>query len=199
VISLIGWGIIEIITKAIFTQQLGWTLVELTEVTGGLAVFTKLGGALAGGYLADRVGRKATMIVGFGTYGVLAILFGMSSGYWSDRDFATSYLLTIEFFLAMGSVGFLSMSMRISWTTAAATVFTIYMTVSNIGHVAGNYLVGPIRGEGGLDLSYEDTFLLAGLLMLVPLLLLYVVKPEVIDRLKAQAPPYDASSERIVE
>lgn len=178
VISLLGWGIIEIITKALFTQQLGWEFVELTKITGGYAVFTKVGGALAGGYLADRVGRKAAMVLGFGMYGLLAILFGLSPGHWGDKNLATAYLLAIEFFLALGSVGFLSMSMRISWTAAAATVFTIFMTVSNIGHVAGNYLVSPLRGEDGLGLSYEQTFQVAGLLMIVPLLLLFLVRPE---------------------
>ncbi|MCY4586816.1 MAG: hypothetical protein OXB98_12330 [Bryobacterales bacterium] len=33
----------------------------------------------------------------------------------------------------------------------AATVYTIFMTVSNIGHVFGNWLVGPLRE--GLALS----------------------------------------------
>ena len=82
----------------------------------------------------------------------------------------------------MGSVGFLSMAMRVSWTTAAATVFTIFMTVSNIGHVLGNKLVGPVRER--LGLTYEETFYLAGATILIPLLLLLVMNPGQVDERK---------------
>ena len=41
------------------------------------------------------------------------------------------YLFLNPGVLAMGSVGYLAMSMRISWTKAAATMFTIYMTANN--------------------------------------------------------------------
>ena len=86
----------------------------------------------------------------------------------------------------MGTVGYLAMSMRISWTRAAATVYTIFMTVSNIGHVFGNWLVGPLRE--GLALSYVQSFWFAGLAMALPLLMLLVVRPAEVDRAKAALP-----------
>jgi len=86
--------------------------------------------------------------------------------------------------LAVAAVGYLSMSMRISWTKAAATMFTIFLTVSNIGHVLGNWFVGFLRE--GLALSYEQTFWSVGLVMCLPLLLLTVVRPEEVDRARRE-------------
>lgn len=180
-IHTIGWGIVEVITKTLYTQQLGWSAVQVSNISG-LAVLTEMTGAIGGGYLADRFGRRKIMVLGLGGYGLLAIIFGCCPHLWHDRFFATAYLFLNPGFLAMGAVGYLSMSMRISWTKAAATVFTIYMTVANIAHVVGNSLVGTLRDR--FALSYEQTFWVAGVAMFLPLLLLLLVKVEPVDRKK---------------
>ena len=90
------------------------------------------------------------------------------------------YLLLNPGILAVGSVGFLSMGMKISWTKASATMFTIYMTLSNVGHVIGHKAVGVLRDT--LEFSYEGTFAAAGLAMITPLFLLFVVRPGEVDQ-----------------
>ncbi len=74
--------------------------------------------------------------------------------------------------------------MRISCTRAAATMFTVYMTLSNISHVAGNWMVGWIHEAQGLALSYEATFGVAGIVTIVPLVLLAFVNPAKVDALR---------------
>ncbi|MBP85426.1 MAG: hypothetical protein CMJ64_01720 [Planctomycetaceae bacterium] len=180
-IHTIGWGIVEVVTKTLYTQQLDWTFVQVSNFTG-LAVFAEMAGAIGGGYLADRFGRRKIMTIGFGGYGLLAIVFGCCPHLWSERWFAAGYLFLNPGLLAMGAVGYLSMGMRISWTKAAATVFTVFMTVSNIAHVLGNSLVGPLRD--GYALTYEQTFMVAGIAMFLPLFLLPLVVPEQVDRRK---------------
>ncbi|MGD9857766.1 MAG: MFS transporter, partial [Planctomycetaceae bacterium] len=146
IFHVVGWGVVEIITKTLYTQQLGWTSERFSYVTGA-AVLTELAGALAGGYAADRWGRRKVMLIGFGSYGALHMLFGSLPALWDQSWFTAGYLILNPGALATGSVGFLSMAMRISWTKAAATMFTIYMTLSNFGHVAGNLLVGRLRDD----------------------------------------------------
>ena len=180
---VIGWGILEVLHKSLYIQQLGWSAVQVSTVSGGYAVVSELTGAIAGGIIADRVGRRFVMTVGFGIYGLLAILFGACPHLWHQTWFAAGFLILNPGALAMGAVGFLSMGMKISWTRAAATVFTIFMTLSNVGHVIGNSLVGPLREQIGL--SYESTFLAAGAVTLIPLLLLIVVNPKRVDEMKS--------------
>ena len=64
-------------------------------------------------------------------------------------------------------------------------MFTIYMTVSNIGHVVGNLAAGW-RDPDRLNLSYEVTFVIAAVTVILPLLLLPFVRPDEVDRLKEQ-------------
>jgi MFS family permease len=178
-----GWGIVEVITKTLYTQQLGWTFQQVSYVTG-IAVFTELAGALGGGYVADRWGRRKVMLAGFGTYGLLHLIFACCPSLWDQSWFAAGYLILNPGALAVGSVGFLSMGMKISWTAAAATMFTVYMTLSNVSHVAGNAAVGWLRESMGL--SYEATFAVAGIATILPLLVLLAVNPATVDAKRAE-------------
>jgi len=174
ILCVLGWGIVEVVTKTLYTQQLGWRFEHFSYATG-FAVITELLGALAGGYVADRLGRRKVMLLGFGAYGLLHLIFAGCPALWSETWFAAGYLILNPGALAIGSVGFVSMAMNISWTRAAATMFTIYMTLSNVGHVAGNLLAGELRED--LSLSYEVCFVIAGVVTIVPLALLPLMNP----------------------
>jgi MFS transporter, PAT family, beta-lactamase induction signal transducer AmpG len=178
VFAVIGWGIVEVATKPLYTQDLEWTSEQYSFVSGW-AVAVELFGALLGGWIADRYDRRWVMTLGFGAYGILAIIFAACPELWNNETFSTGYLFLAPGAIAMGAVGYNSMGMRVSWTKASATMFTLYMTLSNVGHVVGNYTYGVLRDDNGY--SYETIFYVAGAAMLVPLLALPLIKPRTID------------------
>ena len=193
--KLIGTGVNEVVTKTLYTQQLApkWTDLDFSTASGLYAMGPIILGAVLGGFLADRFGRRWILTFGYGGYGVAALTFAAFPGLWNEGWFAMSYILSYETLNAIGAVGFLSLAMRISWTRSAATVFTCYMTLSNVSHVAGNWMAGPVRelfrfGQASLaaDLySYELTFWFVGAVSIAPLLLLTVVRPDQVDRARA--------------
>ena len=75
--------------------------------------------------------------------------------------------------------------MRISWTKSAAIVFTTYVTLSNVSHLCGNWLAGPLRrlepcslwriGRHGF---LRIDLLVCRLITLTSLPLLILVKPK---------------------
>jgi len=192
--KLIGTGVNEIVTKTLYTQQLNpkWTDLEFSTASGLYAMGPIIVGAVLGGFLSDRFGRRNILIFGYGGYGLVALAFAANPGRWNEGWFAMSYILSYETLNAVASVGFLSMAMRISWTQSSAIVFTTYMTLSNVSHVAGNWLAGPVRrmltfsqyGDSANMISYELTFWFIGLVTLAPLLLLIVVRPDEVDRVR---------------
>ncbi len=193
--KMIGVGVNEVVTKTLYTQRLEprWTDLEFSTAAGLYATAPIIVGALLGGFLADRFGRRRILIFGFGGYGLAALTFAAFPGLWNEGWFAMSYIVCCETLYAVGSVGFLSMAMRISWTQSAATVFTTYMTLSNVSHLAGNWMAGPLRalfqfGDSNLtaDLySYEFTFWFVGAVSIAPVLLLIMVRPAQVDRARA--------------
>ena len=196
--KLIGVGINEVVTDTLYTQQLSpkWTDGELSRVKGLYAVFPIIICSIMGGYLGDRYGRRYILVFGFGGYALAAALFAACPGMWNERWFAVSFLIASETLYAIGSVGFLSMAMRISWTTAAATVFTVYMTLSNVSHVAGDLAAGPLQealifksiGDAAVLRSYELTFWCVAVLSALPLLLLPWVLTKEVDEAKETEP-----------
>ncbi len=189
--KLIGSGVNEIVTKVLYTQELGWGPVEYSSVAGFYVIGPTLVGALASGFLANRLGRRTMILFGVVGFSLTAILFAANPQLWGERWFATTYLLASEGLLAVASVGFLSLSMRISWSTAAASVFTTFMTLSNVGHVIGNWIAGPVQKllGGGAAISqatYEQTFWFVGIATLIPIALLPLVDVRQVDRAKSE-------------
>ena len=194
-LKLIGLGVNEVLSNALYTQYLSprWTDVEFSRASGLYATAPIIVGAVLGGYLADRYGRRLILAVGYYGYGAAAMIFASFPELWNEGWFAMSYVLSYETLAAIGSVGFLSMAMRISWTVAAGTVFTTYMTLSNVSHVIGNWAAGPLRewliwSQGGAAdnlLSYQSAFWWLGIITIVPVFLLLLVKTEQVDRARA--------------
>lgn len=185
--AVIGWGLVEVLTKPLYTHDsggLGWTAAQYSYWTGA-AVVTELLAALLGGLLADRFGRRMVIAMGFGGYGLLAILYGALPGMWTEDWFSIAFLVLNPGCIAMGAVGFNSMGMQLSWTRASATMFTIYMTLSNVGHVVGNKLYGKLREEWW-QLPFEEILFVAGACMLVPLVLLPLIPPAQVARAREE-------------
>ena len=190
--KLIGLGVNEVLSNALYTQYLNprWTDVEFSRASGLYATAPIIVGAVMGGYLADRYGRRLILAVGYVGYGAAAMIFAAFPGLWNESWFAMSYLLSYETLAAIGSVGFLSMAMRISWTVAAGTVFTTYMTLSNVSHVIGNWAAGPLREwliwlQGGVPdnlVSYQSAFWWLGVMTVIPVFLLLLVRTGEVDR-----------------
>ena len=194
-LKLVGLGINEVLSTTLYTQHLSprWTDVEFNTVSGLYGAPLMILGAVGGGYLADRYGRRLILSVGYIGFGAAAMIFAGFPGMWNQGWFAMSYVLSYETLAAIGSVGFLSMAMRISWTVAAGTVFTTYMTLSNVSHLIGNWMAGPLREwllwlQGGAAdhlVSYQWALGLAGIITVAPVFLLFLVKTGEVDRARA--------------
>src|ERR1035437_8799115 len=181
VAASIGEEIVDLITKPFYTKALGWTFVQYSSVAG-LAVLFSISGSLAGGWAADRIGQRTTMTLGIGGYGLLAITFGTFTALWTQSWPVIGFLVLGPAASAFGGVAFFAMAMRVAWTRSAVSVFTTLITVAAFGHVIGDSLIGPL--SEGLGLSYGAMFVTGGVLMILPLPLLFAVTPEQVDKKK---------------
>jgi MFS family permease len=137
-------------------------------------------GALLGGLIADRIGKRKVIAVGYGAYGFITIVFGLLSGYWTNSFVSTAYLIIHPGCISFGTVAVFSLFMQISWTGAAATMFTSYMAMANLSTIIGTRLAGKLDGV----LPYDNVFILVGILTILPLGLLILINPDIMFKLK---------------
>jgi MFS family permease len=60
-----------------YNQTLGWASDTYSQVAGGPAAVLEFIGALLGGILADRFGRRKIMFLGWGGFSVWCGIFGL--------------------------------------------------------------------------------------------------------------------------
>jgi PAT family beta-lactamase induction signal transducer AmpG len=193
-ISLVGWGVMETTLKTVCNQQIGWSSTHTSHVMGYAAIPECLM-AVCAGWLGDRFGRKSMMTIGLIGYGLLSIGFALSADHWGD-GYATQwaadgtwdnyivwcYTVGYKPLLAIFVVNYIADSMKMSWTTSSATMFTIYMTLSNIGHVIGNKLAGNVETAFGVP----NSFMAMGILTAATSLLLLFVNADDVEKRKTQ-------------
>ena len=178
----VGDGINGAILPVLFMQNLQWEPDTYSQVVGGLGTVLEVCGALLGGFLADRMGRRKIITAGYGGFAIVAIIFGVFSIHWENTTFASAYLVTSPFFRALGAVAIFSLFMHISWTKSAATMFTSYMAISNMSSTMGNKFAGYIKDW----IPFDMIFILLGILSLVPLIFLIWINPDSMAKVKEQ-------------
>ena len=179
----IAEGLAVPVNAELFTTKLGWTAEKYGHAQGIFGTAGKLLGALLGGFLADRFGPRR--IAGIGMFVTMSacLAFALTSTLWTSAGYSlVVFFLLLETGLALTSVSLFAFFMKISWTTAAATQFTLYMTILNIGFAGG-----PLLTRLGLD--YADTYLLCAALAIVPAVFLPLLNPAGVVRRKQQPRP----------
>ena len=189
VVSLIGWGVMEVVLKTVCNQELGWSSRDTSTIMG-LGVYPEAILALSAGWIGDLVGRRKMMTLGLVGYGLVSIAFGMAHESWGmdieifgtmhyDWIVAT-YTVVYPALLAIFVVNFLAHAMQLSWTKSSATMFTIYMTLSNVGHAVGNYRAGEIEEIFGI----HGAFIASGILTALSAILILLCGVKQVEEVK---------------
>lgn len=173
----ISEGIYDPVTTEFFVQELGWPAERLAQSQGTLGLMGELAGALLGGYLCDRFGQRLIAVIGMVGALITLLTFSFTSDSWSQPGYMHVLLLpAFRGFSAFATVAMFSLYMKVSWTAVAATQFTMYMALSNIGYAFGVQLNSWLP-LAGYDLTFADAYLLAGVVPILPLLLIFTFDP----------------------
>ena len=175
----VGQGINATLIQPLYTQDLQWTGERYAQVDGTLGMIVQFMAAILGGYLGDRFGQRTFIMIGYTAFAAMAVAFGLCEPYWTTTWFATAYLVAAPAALAMGTVSAFSLFMRISWTHAAATMFTSCMALLNVGDTIGKGLLASYLRD---SYDYPTCFYLVGLTSIIPLALLLWMNPRDVER-----------------
>ena len=147
-------GLLSPIATNLFVADLGWSQEEYGAATGGAAVFAGLGGAVLGGFLADLVGPRRIFAFCSLILAALFAVFGLGDVFWENRTLVWTYLIFESALAGCLNAAFFAICFGVCRPSIAATQFTAYMALMNLG-VSGVYLLsGPLEERFGVQTTY---------------------------------------------
>lgn len=183
-LSAINQGINGAVLPVFYNTTLGWESDSYSQFVGGPSTALEFIGAILGGVLADRFGRRRVFFMGWGSFSLLSGVFGLMVLSMPELPnwFQSFYLAVYPFCIAMGTVAMFALAMALSWSKASATMFTSYMAISNLSVVIGNKLIGPLSEF----FSVGQIYLLMMVICLSPVVLLKSMDPRPILDIKSE-------------
>jgi PAT family beta-lactamase induction signal transducer AmpG len=148
----IMFGLIDTSLPIFTIQKLNWNNSRYSEI---FSIATVIAGFLAlffAGELYKKLGDKK--IINSYLFSVSILIFGFGSfhHFWKNEwiviGFIFMYYLTYTFLL----ISVFAACMKLCWKTVAATQFTLFMAVSNVGRAYGSGLVGTLKEN--MDWNY---------------------------------------------
>ncbi|MFZ7116807.1 MAG: MFS transporter [Bacteroidota bacterium] len=140
----------------IFTvQELGWTNITYSQFFATASLIGGIGGMLIGGFLIDKFGKKRMLNIYFAVLIILNVILALCKTYWMNQWFISGFMIAYQIFYVFTCIGLFANAMEFCWKKVSASQFTLYMTIGNLGRIAGAKLIGPVK----LYFSWEYTIL----------------------------------------
>lgn len=197
-IRAIPSGAYESFHPVLVVQYAGWGGSDYTDIMSSVGLFTGIFGLLLGGLLVDLAGARRSMTAGFAVLALLLAGMGLLHDRWDESWLLISFFVAFEIAGIIVTIATIPICMRMCSPQVAATQFTIYMALANLGRPIGAWISALTAGEG---LPAPMYFVLAGLALVSALIALLVQFPdrsiatgEVADELPqgtGLAPPVD--------
>ncbi|RYH72347.1 MFS transporter [Flavobacteriaceae bacterium 144Ye] len=163
------FGVVDALFPIFTVQELGWTNTSFSQVFSTVNIISGIVGMLIGGYLVDKHG-KLKMINHYLILIIISILiFSFLVNSWSSKIVVYGFMFLYGCLYVSLTIAIFAAAMHLCWKTVAASQFTLYMTISNLGRSTGAALLGMLKSY----FSWEVLFLL---IALIPLLTIVILK-----------------------
>ncbi len=170
-ISCAAFNFISTLLPIFTVQSLGWTDQAYSNYFATASLIGGIGGMLIGGILIDKFGKIRMMHIYF--FLMIALTFGFvfMKASWIHPSFIVAFMIGYKLLYVFSSIGLFAIAMECCWKKVSATQFTFYMTIGNLGRIAGAKLIGPVKAQ----LNWDYTILLfVGIMLLAWIVIRFV-------------------------
>jgi PAT family beta-lactamase induction signal transducer AmpG len=163
----IAIGLMDAMLPVFTIQGAGWTDTKFSQVFSVCNVVAGLLGMVAGGFLADHFNKKRMMTFYLTAMMVLMVVMAFLKLYWGLSAVIAGFIVTYYVLYVFLTIAIFATGMELCWKRVAASQFTLYMTIANLGRATGGGLLGPLKGA--MDWEYVLLFVagMAGLMLLL--------------------------------
>jgi PAT family beta-lactamase induction signal transducer AmpG len=140
-----AFGLMDTVFPVFTIQEIGWTDQQYSHVFSITNIIAGFLGMFAGGALADLFGKKRMISVYLGLFIIISVSMTLLKQHWSSPILINAYIGIYYVLYVFLSVAAFATAMQLCWKRVAATQFTLYMAISNLGRASGAGLLGPMR------------------------------------------------------
>ncbi|WP_323788550.1 MFS transporter [Psychroserpens sp.] len=162
-ISGILFGLMDTIFPIFTIQELGWTNTDFSQLYSIINVVGGIFGMFVGGYLVDYFGKIKMLTIYLSLATVIILIFAFTTGFWTNITFICGFIFIYYVLNIFLSIGIFASGMQLCWKTVAATQFTLYMAVSNMGRASGSALLGVLKES----YTWEIVFVFTAIMPLI--------------------------------
>lgn len=135
-------GFFDTLLSVFTIQELNWTNTYYSNIFSITSLFAGIFGMFVGGPLVDFFGDKKMLKAYFFLMALCIVIFAFLDAFWEKNIIIFGFFMLFYLLNVFSIIGIFSASMKLSWKLIAATQFTLFMAVSNIGRSIGSGAVG---------------------------------------------------------
>ena len=158
----------------LYTNYADWESFDLTFYRS-VALYGGILAALLGGYLSDKVNSQLIIKISHISLGFLCLLIAIHTNIIMNQFFGIGILLAFSFFNSFALTAVLSLCMKFSLSSSAASIFAIFMSTRHFSRIIGETFAGI--SDGFFNLTVGSIYLIAAFLCILPLIFLSYFKP----------------------
>jgi MFS transporter, PAT family, beta-lactamase induction signal transducer AmpG len=175
-----GIGLNDAILPVFTIQEAGWTNEGYSKVFSIVNISSGLLGMIAGGFLADRFGKRKMISIYLIAFVAVFVSMVLLKSYWNREFVLTGFMALYYVLYVFISIASFAIGMELCWCRVSATQFTLYMAIANMGRALGASLLGTLKESFG----WQYAILTVGLLSLGSLFFIILLRMQKhLDRL----------------
>lgn len=142
---LIGCGLMDTLFPVFTIQVVNWTNQDYSQVLSVIKMTAGFLGIFVGGALSDLFGKRRMMTIYLVC--MIILVMGMASlkSFWNSGILITAFIGIYNTLYVFLTIAIFAAGMELCWKRVAATQFTLYMAISNLGKATGAAILGPLR------------------------------------------------------
>jgi PAT family beta-lactamase induction signal transducer AmpG len=170
----VGKGLVDAILPVFTVQNLGWSDAYYSQIFATTTLVAGILGMFVAGAMIDIFGKIRMMVY----YGIalIAVLLAMSllSQFWNNKVFVIGFFVIFYTLNTFMTIAVFAIAMQLCWKRIAATQFTLYMAISNIGLSVGPYIMGVMKSH----FDWQYVFMIYLVFMTVVLFMMRLINFE---------------------
>jgi len=151
----VGGALVDTALPVFTVQKLGWTDTHFSHIFATTTLVGGILGMFVAGAMIDLFGKiRMIVLYALALVGVLLVM-ALLPQYWTNEIFVISFFVVFYILDTFITIAILAVAMQLCWKRVAATQFTLYMAIANLGLAGGAWLMGELKTY----MSWQHVFL----------------------------------------